>query len=144
MQYVFPPYFLSFVALILIAGNCTPAVAVFNVTIVHDTDTRGGIFEYDGDGKECIIDVNSTIPRVTSHGNQEATGCAGGGAFRKSFFQTLNETYTNPIVFSKTKLFFGSSLYTALSSTTNASTAAAYVAKPVSYTHLTLPTTPYV
>ena len=129
MQCLPPPHFLALVAFTLILGNCRPAVAVFNLTVVHDTDTRGGVFEYDGDGKECVIDVNSTIPRVTDVGNQNATRCAGGGSFRHTFFQNLNKTYTNPIVFSKTKLFFGSSLYTALSSITNTTTAAAHVAK---------------
>ena len=105
-------------------------VSGFDITIIHDADTRGGVFEHDGDKKECgIINLNSTAPRIAETINSEATKCAGGASFRHGFFQNVKKVYTNPVVITKTKLFFGSHLYSALKSKTNQTVAARHLAK---------------
>ena len=107
-------------------------VAGFELTLIHDADTRGGIFEHDGDGDLCeMTDLNSTEAKIVETANTGATKCAGGASFRHTFFQNVrkNKTYPNPVIISKTKLFFGSELYSALSSTLNQTHAATHIAK---------------
>ena len=59
-------------------------VAGFELTLIHDADTRGGIFEHDGDGDLCeMTDLNSTEAKIVETANTGATKCAG-AAERKS------------------------------------------------------------
>ena len=107
-------------------------IAGFELTLIHDADTRGGIFEHDGDGDLCeMTDLNSTEAKIVETANTGATKCAGGASFRHTFFQNVrkNKTYPNPVIISKTKVFFGSELYSALSSTLNQTHAATHIAK---------------
>ena len=63
-------------------------VAGFELTLIHDADTRGGIFEHDGDGDLCeMTDLNSTEAKIVETANTGATKCAGGASFRHTFFR---------------------------------------------------------
>ena len=67
-------------------------VAGFELTLIHDADTRGGIFEHDGDGDLCeMTNLNSTEAKIVETANTGATKCAGGASFRHTFFQNVRK-----------------------------------------------------
>jgi serine/threonine protein kinase/2',3'-cyclic-nucleotide 2'-phosphodiesterase (5'-nucleotidase family) len=127
----------------LYARHARPA-SVFNMTLLHDTMTFGGVFEADGDGDECKlnISVNPAFSIPTTATNVDP--CAGGAAMRQTFFKEARAAYPNVVSVSMNHLFFGASIYFAKPS---AEAGAKHIAEsyvgPCKYDAISLDTTEF-